>query len=191
VDPDKIFTQFPVLNTGRLILRQVQLEDSEAVYAIKSDYQVTSQYGMEPHASITATQGWIQRSLEAHTRRENFVWLITLKGNGSVAGLITLWNIDPGFHCAELGFELAPKNQRCGIMLEAAAPVLEFGFTGLGLHRIEAVTFAENTASIALLCKLKFNLEGTLRERVYFHGSFYDESYFALLNSEWLKTPLH
>lgn len=64
--------------------------------------------------------------------------------------------------------------------------VLTYGFTKLGLHRIEANVGAGNTPSESLLLKLGFTFEGNLRQRYFFRGHFEDQHCFGMLKDEWL-----
>ena len=88
---------------------------------------------------------------------------------------------------AETGYELHRAYWGQGIMAEAMSAVLTYGFTELGLHRIEADVAPENMRSKSLLLKLGFTFEGNLRQRYFFRGQFEDEHYFGLLKDEWLK----
>lgn len=185
---DAAFTHFPSLITNRLNLRQIQPTDAEAIFAIKSDLEVTRHYGQEPHRSLDNTLAWMQRLQASYERHEVFAWGITLKGKDTVIGICTLWNFDPSFHCVEIGYELHPAYGRQGIMAEALSAILSCGFTELGLHRIEANPLVGNTPSSRLLLKLGFMYEGTLRQRHFFRGHFEDQQYFGLLKDEWLAT---
>jgi [ribosomal protein S5]-alanine N-acetyltransferase len=71
---------------------------------------------------------------------------------------------------------------------EAMTALLTYGFTELGLHRIEASVAPQNTPSKDLLLKLGFTYEGNLRQRYFFHDHFEDEQFFGLLKGEWLKS---
>ena len=73
-------------------------------------------------------------------------------------------------------------------MTEAISTILTYGFTELGLHRIEAIPLGGNTASKSLLLKLGFKYEGNLRQRHFFREHFEDQLYFGLLREEWLKS---
>lgn len=99
----------------------------------------------------------------------------------------TFWNFDPDFRYAEIGYELHRSYWRQGIVAEAVSAILTYGFTELGLHRIEAHVDAGNTPSRRLLLKLGFTFEGNLRQRYFFHDHFEDEHCFGLLQDEWLK----
>ena len=70
-------------------------------------------------------------------------------------------------------------------MSEALCAIITFGFTEMRLSRVEAVVDDPNEPSTALLRKLGFSHEGTLRKRFFFHGRLWDEHYFGLLKEEW------
>lgn len=184
---DAAFTHFPALTTRRLRLRGIEVADTEALFAIKSDGEVTRQYGQEPHQSLEDTLGWIQRLQTGYNGRDTLFWALTLQGEDRLIGAGGLWNFDPGFHCAEIGYELHPDYWRQGLMAEAVSAILSYGFNELELHRIEANPLAENQSSRDFLLKLGFTYEGTLRQRHFFRGHFEDQLYFGLLQEEWLK----
>jgi ribosomal-protein-alanine N-acetyltransferase len=101
--------------------------------------------------------------------------------------LISNFHFGPDFHYAETGYELHREYWRQGIMTEAMSVILTYGFTELGLHRIEADIDPRNTRSMSLLLKLGFTYEGNLRQRYFFRGQFEDEHYYGLLKDEWLR----
>ncbi len=184
---DEVFTHFPSLTTNRLHLRQFQPTDAESLFAIRSDRQVMDFYGEEPHQSLEETHMLLQQIQDSYVQREALFWGITLKGEDTVIGSCTLFAFNQSFYHAEIGYELNRAYWRQGIMTEALAAVLTYGFTGPSLHRIEAVVDFENTRSKGLLLKLGFTYEGNLRQRFLFRDQFLDAHYFGLLKDEWLK----
>lgn len=185
---DSAFTDFPSLTTERLHLRRIQPGDADGLYALKSDPDVTSRYGQEPHASPADTLAWIERTKGYYDRREALMWGLELKGREGLIGACPFWNFGPGFHSAEIGYELHPDHWGQGLMSEALTAIFTFGFDELGLHRIEACPYAGNIPSINLLRKLGFTYEGTLRQRHLFRGEYQDMLYFGLLADEWHPT---
>jgi [ribosomal protein S5]-alanine N-acetyltransferase len=179
------FTTFPTLTTARMVLRQVQAEDAEALFAIKSDAQVTAQYGQEPHHSLVDTLRWIERLQADYPRRESLFWTISLIENGRVIGGCPYWNFSGDHRVAEIGYELHPSFWNQGYMSEALKAILDYGFGEMELHRVEATPFADNLASCALLEKMGFTYEGRLRERHAFGGKFLDQLYYGLLAKDW------
>ena len=182
---DTAFTYFPSLTTNRLLLRQIQAKDAEVLFPIFSDAKAMQFYGHEPHRSIDDTRELI-RQIEGHyARRDSIRWGIALQGEDRLIGTCGFHHFDEEFHRAETGYELHRDLWGKGIMTEAMRAILNYGFTELGLHRVEAIIDIANEPSKALLLKLGFKYEGNLRERYYFRGRFEDEHYFGLLKDEW------
>ncbi|HLV98946.1 MAG TPA: GNAT family protein [Ktedonobacterales bacterium] len=179
------FTRFPSLTTKRLLLRQLRPDDAEALFPTLSDEQVTMFYGHEPQRSISETYELINQIQARYDRREAIRWGVTLPGDDRVIGTCSLHHFDPGFHRAEIGYELNRALWGQGLMAEAASAVLAYAFRDLGLHRVEAIIDIRNERSKGLLLKLGFTYEGNLRGRYAFRGGFDDEHYFGLLRDEW------
>jgi ribosomal-protein-alanine N-acetyltransferase len=182
---DAAFTQFPLLSTERLLLRPIQPADAEALFAILSDEAAMQFYGHAPHRTPDETHALIQEVQARYARRESIRWGVTRRGEDDLIGSCSLHHFDEGFHCAEIGYELARAWWGQGIAFEAVAAVLTYGFEEMGLHRIEAIIDIANERSKALLLKLGFTYEGNLRQRYAFAGRFEDEYYFGLLRDEW------
>ena len=184
---DSAFSSFPLLSTNRFHLRQIQPSDAEAFFQIKSDAEVTSSYGREPHRSLQVTQAWLQLLQDNYTHREGIVWAITHKERDLPIGSCTYWHLDPESCCAEIGYELNRTAWGQGVMSEVLPAVISYGFKELGLNRIEANPLAKNGRSTKVLLKLGFTHEGTLRQRVLFRGVYEDMMYFGLLGKEWTE----
>ena len=179
------FANFPSLSTNRLLLRNIVPEDTAALFAIRSDEETMKYFGQEIYESLHDINNVIKLMQERYVRKEAIRWCITLRGVDRLIGTCTLFHFDEGFHCAETGYELNRALWGKGLMTEAMSAVLTFGFSEMGLHRIEAVIDIENVRSKNLLLKLGFTYEGNLRQRFLFRGQFLDEHYFGLLKDEW------
>jgi [ribosomal protein S5]-alanine N-acetyltransferase len=188
---DALFTRFPQLITRRLLLRQIQQGDAEALYATFSDREVMQFYGHLPHGSLDDSRELIRRQHSLYARREGIRWGITRAGEDRVIGSCGLYLFDEGFHRAETGYELERASWQQGIMTEAMGAVLSYAFGEMGLQRVEAVVDDVNERSKGLLRKLGFMYEGTMRQRFYFRGRFWDEHYYGLLRDEWRASASH
>ena len=182
---DTAFTHFPCLTTKRLLLRQIQPSDAEALFTIFSDEEAMQFYGQEPHRSLADTHELIRQLQARYAQRKTIRWGITLQGEDRVIGSCGFHHFGEGFHHAETGYELYRAFWRKGMMFEAMSAILTYGFTELGLHRVEAIIDIANERSKGLLLKLGFTYEGKLRQRYSFRGRFEDEYYFGLLRDEW------
>ena len=88
-------------------------------------------------------------------------------------GTICLWNFVPTDDKAELGYELRTASQGKGLMGEAVAAVLVYGFEKLGLSSVDAAVHPANTASVKVLNRAGFKLVGTF-EDTYLNGETVD-----------------
>jgi [ribosomal protein S5]-alanine N-acetyltransferase len=152
---DQVST-FTILETERLLLRKLSLNDADEIFILRSD-KVHNQYLDRPIASsIEDAIAFINKIDAIVNKEEGFFWAAALKPGKTLAGTIGLWNLDKQNNKAELGYELLPAYYHQGIMTEALAKVLEFGFEKLGLSKIEAWAHPENDRSATLLHKFNF-----------------------------------
>jgi len=184
---DREFAHPPKFTTQRLRVRPMKFTDAKAIFEFKSNEAVTKHYGQEPK-SLEETRAWVRRRLTEPKRRDSIFWVFTLKRDDTAIGSFCFWNFDPDFRTAEIGYELHPAHWGRGLMAEAIPPILGYGFSRLGLHRVEACPLADNEPSKKLLLKLGFKYEGNLRQRVFFRGHHYDQLYYGLLREDWPKS---
>ena len=98
--------------------------------------------------------------------------------DGEVVGCVSLEQIIKN-HQAELGYWLAEKYWRQGIMTKAVGQMGNYGFNKLGLKRIYAYVFPANQASAKVLLNNGFNKEGLLRKNAIKNGQPVDDYLFA------------
>lgn len=173
-----------MLETTRLVLRPMVLEDAPAMHAFKSDPVATRFFGQDPHSDLQQTVGWVRSGLEERRKGTSIIWAITLRQDGRVIGECCLWNIDRGSKRAELGYELLRSQWKRGLMNEALNAILDQGFKTMELNRIEANPLSINLASQKVLTRLGFRHEGTLRQRHFHDGQWLDEMCFGLLKED-------
>jgi ribosomal-protein-alanine N-acetyltransferase len=150
---------FPVLETERLLLRGLKETDAQEIFLLRSD-EKHNEFVDRPRAtSIEDAKMFINKIEEFVQNKQSYFWAIQLKEEQTLAGTVTLWNLDPENNKGELGYELLSNYQGKGIMNEAAAAVLKFAFTELGLTRIEASPVPANKKSTGLLDRLGFKLD--------------------------------
>lgn len=87
---------------------------------------------------------------------------------------------------AELGWVLDPAHQGRGLGTEFAAALLEIAFDGLDVRRVQAICFADNTASWRIMERLGMRRESHWRESsLHRSGRWLDALGYALLASEY------
>lgn len=181
------FDPFPTLKTERLVLRRLVDSDANDIFKLRSDHELM-RYVARPLAKSEQDALNLIHKVEAGIQTgESINWGITLKGDDQVIGVAGIVRTSPEHHRAEIGYLLASEHQRKGITAEAIKEILNYGFNQLHLHLIEAVTDPRNTASISVLKKLGFSMDGHFRENTFYEGNFLDSMHFSLLSKDFKR----
>lgn len=163
------FTPFPVLKTEGLILRQLGLNDSNEIFALRSGEKVNEFIDRPKTITTEEAIQFIEKIASSVQKNESVYWAITQKDSHRLIGTICLWNISTANFAAEIGYELNPSFQGKGIMQEALTTVISYGFEQMKLQTIEAYTHPGNLRSARLLEKngfIKKQVEGN--EAIFF-----------------------
>ena len=79
---------FAVLDTTRLLLRQLKETDVSAIYSLRSNEQVNQFIDRPTAKDPEEAKAFIQKI----TENKSYYWGITLKENGKMIGTICFWN---------------------------------------------------------------------------------------------------
>ena len=176
---------FPCLQTERLILGRLTVEDASAVFAFRSDPEV-QRYNGGALTRIEEAADLIILFESGFRERTRIEWGITLRGaDETVIGDFGYAHWSPSHRRAEIGYCLARGHWRQGIASEALRAIVAFGFQSMELNRIHACPWCENVASVRLLERNGFQQEGVRREEFWDGGAFHDEALYALLRREY------
>ena len=145
------FSPFPELETDRLILRQLRLEDEKELYALRTNESVNQYIKRATPQNSGEVKDFILLINLLIMENKGLFWVITFKDNPTLLGTACLWKFENYSNGAEVGYELDPKYHRQGIMSEVLPALLKLGFEELKLDMIEAFTHFENSNSIKLL----------------------------------------
>lgn len=178
------FTEFPVLQTERLILREIKKEDAPQLLILRSDPEVLRYVDKEPMRTLAEAEELIERIRDSFVKTDGISWAINLKGSNELIALAGLWRIIKEHHRAEIGYTLLPEYWNLGLMSEALKAIIDFGFNSMKLHSIEANINPDNKASIRTAEKMGFVREAYFRENYYFQGQFLDSAIYSLLNRQ-------
>jgi ribosomal-protein-alanine N-acetyltransferase len=182
------FHPFPQIITNRLLLREISRTDVTEMFNLRSSENIM-QFIDRPRA-ITKEDAlcFIDVIKTALAKDEGITWAITFKNNPKLIGTIGFWRMQKENYRAEIGYMLHDLFHRQGIMQEAIAAVLRYGFDVLKLHSIEANLNPANIASAKLLEKNNFVLEAHFKENYYFNGRFLDSLVYSLLSKNLPRT---
>ena len=115
------------LRTQRLLLREMDMADFDALYAVLADAEIMRHY---PYAFDEArVKDWIMRNMERYRAHGFGLWAVCLADTGEMIGDcgLTLQNID-GTLLPEIGYHIRRDCQRRGYAREAAAAVRDWAF---------------------------------------------------------------
>lgn len=112
-------------------------------------------------------------------------WVYEKECPQQIIGTVSLQDIRRGaYQSCGLGYKFDQRVWRRGYAKESIAQCIRVAFEEMKLHRIEALTLPDNTASRNLLEGLGFAWEGTKRQSVKLHGIWRDHEVYALLAEE-------
>lgn len=151
-----------ILQTPRLILRELALDDAAFMVRLMNDAAWLKYIGDRGVRTVDQAQENLRSgALDMYARRGHGLWRVELKASGvaiGICGLIkreTLADID-------LGFAFLPEFRGGGFALEASEACMRHARDNLDVRRVVAIVSPENSRSIALLEKLGFRFESTL-----------------------------
>ncbi len=175
----------PTLETARLLLRPFRVADAADVQRLAGDFAVADTTLNIPHPYENGmAEKWIFNHRDWFERREQAIFAITLKMDGTLLGAVGL-RIQREDQRAELGYWIGKSYWNQGYSTEAARAVLGFGFEQLALNRIDAHHFVRNPASGRVMQKLGMTHEGCLRQHVRKWDAFEDLELYGILKSQW------
>jgi ribosomal-protein-alanine N-acetyltransferase len=182
---NRLFEDLPELETERLLLRKMRLEDARAMFAYASDPEVTRYVLFDTHRSIEDSVAFLRFAVEGYERGDFGGWGVVLKDSGAFVGTCGVdYGYAPEHARAELGYVLSREHWGKGLMPEAVRAVIRFGFGRMELNRIQARCIAENTASARVMEKAGMTYEGTLREYELIKGAYRDMKFYSILRRE-------
>ena len=173
----------PVFETPRLTLRSITEFDAESLHEAYGDAEAMRHWDHPPSRDVSQTAERIRTSAEVDPRWHG-MWAIQTHA-GRLVGAINYHAHNDQQRRLALGWILVPSSWRQGLMTEAAPPVISHCFTGLNVHRIEALIEPHNRPSRGLAAKLGFTEEGTLRDWLCVAGEFRSVVMYRLLRTEW------
>ena len=180
-------SSIPVMETKRLILREIRESDSVDMFEYAHLDNVGPVAGWAPHKRISETRAIISLFNDKKFNGQLGTIAIVLKENNKMIGTVELHTFTPGFK-AELGYTVNPQYWGRGIAYEASLKVLEWGFRMLKLKRIECSAFVSNYRSQRVCEKLHLTYEG-IRKKGYqlYDGSIHDLRCYAITDDEYFS----
>ena len=176
--------EFEYLQTQRLKLRRFDAKCLNYVFEHFTGQELFDFFGAQTNDDLVKPRRWYEGTIETYNKKILFFHLID-KASKKVIGWCGYhtWYVD--HRRAEIGYGLfADEWKQQGLMSEAMAAVIAYGFGPMNLNRIEAFVKPDNEASLALLKKNNFRYEGLFRQHFNSNGVLEDSAAYGLLRQE-------
>lgn len=135
-----------MIDTARLILREMNEKDFDALNAVLADSDIMKHY---PYSFDNArVRKWICTNMERYRVLGFGLWAVTLKDTGEMIGDcgLTMQNIN-GFIRPEIGYHIRADRQKNGYAKEAAIAVSNWAFANTPFKTLYSYMKADNIPS--------------------------------------------
>jgi len=135
-----------VLQTERLLLRHLELQDVDAIYAVIGD-PVAMQYYPQPYDREGA-QNWVEKNRQRYATDGYGLYAMVLKASGDVIGDCgILKQIVEGEPELEVAYHLQRNHWGRGYATEAARACMGLAFAEFGAGKVISLIRPENVPS--------------------------------------------
>lgn len=167
---------------NRITLRRPNRADGPAIIQAHLESRDYHLPWVEPFTDSAGFDTWFAQK----TTGPHVSFLALENKDGELAGVVNISEIVIGvFQSAYLGFYGTARFAGQGLMTEALRQAMQFAFSDLGLHRLEANIQPENARSIALVRRLGFQKEGFSPRYLKIGGEWRDHERWAILADQF------
>ncbi len=176
----------------RLKLREIAIDDVDAVLAIYGSPEATEHLSFEPRSREQVGQ-IVARSIASATAtpRSEYAVAVIERDTDELIGYGRLAMDPHQQRAATVGFALRPAAWGVGYGVETIELLLGLGFEELSLHRVWGARSPLNEASAKTMLKAGMVEEGRIREHIEKGGKWRDSVVHAILEHEWTSRTLH
>jgi RimJ/RimL family protein N-acetyltransferase len=178
---------YPVKRSSqRLDLRELSIDDVDAVFAIYGSNEATEHLSFEPRSRAEVGH-IVARSVAAATAtpRIEYALAVVERDTNELIGFGRIATDPHQPRGATFGFALRPDAWGVGYGVETVRLLLALGFEDLELHRIWGARSPLNEASAKTMTAAGMVEEGTIREHINKAGQWRDSVVHAILDHEW------
>lgn len=177
-------TELPTLTARAVSLREPVTQDLRPLVDLLSIADAT-RFGLDDAVTDAGIQHLIERAARDREAGTAFTYVVTSGTARTIAGLVQVRQLEPGFETAEWECTLAPSARGSGIFLEVARLVGSFTFGTVGARRIEARVLLQNGRGNGALRKIGAVQEGLLRRSIRRGDDYLDQVLWSVLKEDW------
>ena len=172
---------------------------SDDIYLRRVTHNDEAEFLALMQASEELHQPWIQAPttpalfkyyLQRIRRNDHEGFAICRETDDSIVGVINVNNIVRGsFLSASLGYYVGKNFQRQGYMQAALTRLIDYAFSTMGLHRLEANIQPNNLRSQQLVRRCGFEYEGLSKNFLFLDGAWRDHQRWCIVDSRIKLRP--
>jgi ribosomal-protein-alanine N-acetyltransferase len=176
------------METERLLLRQLTIEDTENVFKNwTNDDEVTKYLTWPAHKDINVTINVLENWIKNYESMDFYQWGIVLKEINEPIGTISVVDHSDGIKMVCIGYCIGLKWWNKGITTEALDTVIKFFFEEVGVNRVEAKFVVGNESSGKVMIKCGMKYEGLKRQEHLCNQGILDTKHYAILSEDYRK----
>jgi RimJ/RimL family protein N-acetyltransferase len=180
--PESVIMEAVEIRVPGLLLRAWHPADVPAVLDALREPDIAQWNPAPADLDLAAAHRWVSRRAD-WSGGDHASLAVADPETGELLGSVSLHRIYDGD--ASIGYWTVAGARGQGVASRAVAAMSEWGFTTLGLHRIELCHAVANPGSCRVAQRAGYLLEGTLREsHRYGDGRRYDEHIHARLATD-------
>lgn len=129
------------------------------------------------------TDAWYTVDAQEHDLADEHTHRLGIyrEDGSSLIGWVTISGIEMGaFRSCHIGYAVAQEDNGRGLATTAIGMAVEIAFEDLELHRVQAAVLPTNTASMRVLEKNGFRLEGLAHRYLHLDGAWRDHVIWAI-----------
>ena len=181
----KLFKRIPEICGERVLLRRLRVSDARDMYDYARLESVTRYLLWSPHTDSDDTRQYLSYVQGRYREGTFYDWAIVDRASGKMIGTCGFPQIYELNASLEVGYVLHPDFWGKGYATEVLGLLLQFAFTTLRMHRVEARCFEDHVASRRVMEKCRMRYEGSLRDGVLAKGHYHTVALYSILEQEF------
>jgi ribosomal-protein-alanine N-acetyltransferase len=178
--------RLPVMIGFGVTLRELRQSDAKSLCALLTTPEV-ARFISPPPTTLEGFEGFIAWTVRQRVAGQYICFAVVPDGYDAAVGVFQIRQLDPTFATAEWGFAIGSQYWGLGVFEEGAQLVVDFAFTHIGIHRLEARAATMNGRGNGALAKLGATNEAILRRSFLKNGEYLDQNLWTIIQDDWIR----
>ncbi len=177
----------PTLRGEHVTLRELRRSDAAGLVTMLSTEEV-ARFITPPPATVEGFERFIEWTHLQRAQGTYACFAVVPEGMDTAIGIFQVRQLEPSFATAEWGFAIGSPFWGTGVFADGAKLTVDFAFSVLGAHRLEARAAAKNGRGNGALAKIGAVREGMLRKSFLRSGEYLDQILWSIVREDWMQT---